>query len=156
MLNKFIQNQIIVKKSSTATITMPPSLNTMYVNVPGKGRVKNGKYDLWGNSVIPYLALALYRVEGEVHIHYQFHLGSAFRGDISNRIKPVEDALVKAGIITDDNHKVVKAFSVGLDYEKDQGSSVTVTVTSLKKNSAIAIYEIIERFKSALSNLHKD
>lgn len=150
-----MQNEIIVKKSWTATISMPPSLNTMYVNVPGKGRVKNGKYRMWHNSVVPYLALAMHRASGAVHVHYQFHLGSAFRGDVSNRVKPAEDALVEAGIITDDNHKVVRAFSVGIDYDKDNGSSVTMTVTPLDKINPITVHQIIERIRQSLDLLMK-
>jgi hypothetical protein len=142
-----MQNQIIVKKSWTATITMPPSLNSMYVNVPGKGRVKNGKYDLWTNAVVPYLSLAMHRASGAVHIHYQFHLGSAFRGDVSNRVKPAEDALVKSGAILEDNHRFVRGFSVGIDYDKDQGSSVTITVSPIETFNQEAV---IERFTKSL------
>jgi hypothetical protein len=143
-----MQNQITVKRSWTATITMPPSLNTMYINVPGKGRVKNGKYQLWENSVVPYLALALHRASGAVHIHYQFHLGTAFRGDVSNRIKPAEDALKKAGAIVDDNHRYVRGFSVGVDYDQDQGSAVTITITPAESFDAGAV---VDRFTKSLA-----
>lgn len=101
-----------MRKSDTASVSMSPSVNNLYANVAGRGRVMTGTYRVWRNSATPYLALALKRFTGPVCIHYTLYLGTQFRGDLSNRIKALEDALVEAGVIEGDTYKTVSAFTV--------------------------------------------
>jgi hypothetical protein len=44
---------------------------------------------------------------------------------------------------------------VGIDYDKDNGSSVTMTITPLDKINAITVHQIIERIKQSLNLLMK-
>lgn len=83
-------------------LPMPPSLNTAYYNVPRKGRVKTDEYSRWCNVV----GLMLNRHKSEALpkgpwgcvIGLQINHNS----DIDNRIKPILDALVAAGMTPDD------------------------------------------------------
>lgn len=51
-------------------------------------------------------------------------LPDTMRGDASNRIKPTEDLLVRAGIIPDDRKDYVR--SVSVDFGRVQNMAVTV------------------------------
>jgi hypothetical protein len=82
-----------MRKTYTTTITMSPTVNNLYANVPGKGRRMTGHYKVWRQGVVQYMALTLKRIDGPVRIDYMFNLGSTFRGDLSTRIKAIEDAL---------------------------------------------------------------
>lgn len=42
------------------------------------------------------------KVEGDVEVHYKFHLKNYSRTDTSNLIKCLEDIIVKTGLIEDD------------------------------------------------------
>lgn len=99
----------------------------MYFNVPKAGRRKSTEYRNWELSVIPYLALTLNKFEGKVVISYTFNIGTSFRGDLSNRIKAVEDALVKSNRIIDDNWKVVVGYNV--NHQKVDGKKSTLTIS---------------------------
>ena len=114
---------------------MPPSANKLYKNI-GRGRARTPEYDswlkarLWDLRVINHIS----RMRGAVELHYEFLLGSSFRGDICNRIKPAEDALVKAGIIEDDNHRIVVGGSFRVTYQKKlKESYVQVTIKRLQE-----------------------
>lgn len=82
-----------------------PSVNALYRNVTGKGRVKTKRYKEWamaagwdvsqqtrGNAVKgPYeLSLTISRAKARAN------------SDLSNRVKGVEDLLVDHGVIEDD------------------------------------------------------
>lgn len=80
----------------------PPSVNEIYRNVRGKGRVKAGVYDnfiLMGIAAIrrqkvqpiPGRVVAIFGVER-----------MSLQADIDNRLKAMLDAIVKAGVIEDD------------------------------------------------------
>lgn len=106
---------LMISEQSVA-VPMPPSTNTLFLNIPGRGRIKNKKYRDWQLEAIPVIREKLDKYEGEVTIRYVLHLGSSFRGDISNRIKAAEDAIVEAGVIEGDTHRTVAEFSVHRQY----------------------------------------
>lgn len=109
------------------TVPVPPSLNSAYFNV-GRRRAKAKCYTDWEKLVHPIITQSLAPATQPVFIEYLFTLGTSFRGDVSNRIKLVEDALVKCAILEDDNHKFVKGFSVNFDYGLQKHSTLTVTL----------------------------
>jgi len=93
-------------------LPFPPSVNSMYANVPGRGRVKSKQYAAWKNEALWELKAQKARpVEGEVSIWIGLVAPSKRAMDASNRIKSVEDALVAGGVLPDDSGKYVRRVS---------------------------------------------
>lgn len=115
-------------------IDMPPSVNSLYTNVSKRGRIKTTEYKGWLDATLPFATLiaATNRLKGEVTVDYFFELGTSFRGDICNRIKPVEDLLVKAGFIADDNHRIIAGGTFHRTYIEGKKSKVRVRITQVK------------------------
>ena len=66
-------------------------------------------------------------VKGEVEIHYKFH----FKGrmmDVDNPIKPLQDVLVKAGIIEDDR----KIMKITAEKFKAREDSIEIEIKHIK------------------------
>lgn len=94
------------------TLPFPPSVNAMFANVPGKGRVKSKSYSAWKTEALWALkAQRPQSVEGEVSIWIGLVAPSKRAMDASNRIKSVEDLLVTGGVIPDDSGKYVRRVS---------------------------------------------
>ena len=100
----------------------PPSTNQLFANVPGKGRVVSKKYKAW-------------RLEAGLKLNTQNHVGfgslpvqlgilipQKTRGDLSNRIKALEDLLVSHRLIDDD--KQVKKLTI--EYHAEDTALVSV------------------------------
>lgn len=87
------------------TLPIPPSANTIFRNVPGRGRVKTAAYVKWRADAA--LGLRVIQkaghIDGPVAIHIRVKRLRK-NSDIDNRIKPTLDALVEAGVIEDDRH----------------------------------------------------
>lgn len=85
---------------------LPPSANGLHVNVPGKGRVKSSAYTKWRND-----AVRLFRSQSKDKIigpySLQIEAGRLIKTkrarDLDNIIKPISDAVVKAGLVEDDS-----------------------------------------------------
>lgn len=93
----------------TFTLPIPPSVNQMFRNVRGKGRVKTGHYEQWRGHALTSLRLQkIPHIDGSVVVLFGVERGS-LAADIDNRIKAMLDAIVTAKIITDDNQ--VTAFA---------------------------------------------
>ena len=87
---------------------LPPSVNTIYRNVKGRGRVKSERYRKWINSVNWQLnAQAPQKIDGEVEVSIYCKRPDKRRRDIDNCIKAVLDMLVSNHLIEDDS-RVVK------------------------------------------------
>jgi crossover junction endodeoxyribonuclease RusA len=94
------------------TLPFPPSVNSMFLNVPGKGRIKSKEYKAWTTEALWSLKAQKARpVEGEVSIWIGLVAPSKRAMDASNRIKSVEDILVAGGVIQDDSGKYVRRIS---------------------------------------------
>lgn len=102
-------------------LPLPPSTNKLYANVPGKGRVRTREYRRWSSAALSYSWLSkpqggFPHFEGAFDI--QITLPLKMRGDITNRIKAVEDWLKKpAGIVSDDKHTHRAVVARGSDVE---------------------------------------
>jgi len=95
---------------STFTCPVPPSVNAAYKNAK-RGRVKSGAYKTWEQMA----ALDLKRqkiepVTGYCTIVYGFERKSKL-ADVSNRLKLMEDLLVKTNVIDDDRFITATALS---------------------------------------------
>jgi Holliday junction resolvase RusA-like endonuclease len=87
------------------TLPLPPSTNSLYRNVQGKGRVKSRVYARWLYPAIEEIwhqVRADRGVRGPVSL--TFCVPARMRGDIDNRLKATIDALVKSNRIDDDKH----------------------------------------------------
>jgi crossover junction endodeoxyribonuclease RusA len=89
---------------------MPPSVNSIFRNVRGRGRVKTAEYIDWRA-----VAVAAIRrqnpgaISGRVLVNIGVERISK-TADIDNRVKAIFDAMVEAGVITDD--KYITAFFI--------------------------------------------
>jgi Holliday junction resolvase RusA-like endonuclease len=85
------------------SLPTPPSVNELYRNLPGRGRVKTGVYDDFvRRGVASIRSQSVMPVPGRVVVIFGVERMSA-SADIDNRLKSMLDTIVKAGVIGDDN-----------------------------------------------------
>lgn len=83
--------------------TLPPSTNNLFFN-RGRARAPTKEYTAWREQAGLELMVARpRRVPGRVVIVMTFGRPDRRRRDVSNLLKPVEDALVRHGVIEDDS-----------------------------------------------------
>lgn len=94
-------------------ISVGPSVNSMYRNVPGVGRVKSTAYKKWA-KIAMFEMMAQRKLPLPVPpVCLTIRLpDSNGRGDLSNRVKCLEDLLVRMGMISDDNDKIIRKLVV--------------------------------------------
>lgn len=81
---------------------MPPSVNELYRNKPGRGRVKTAKYfDYVAMGMAAIRRQKIDPIPGRVLIVLGVERNS-LSADIDNRLKATFDTIVKAGVIEDD------------------------------------------------------
>ncbi len=94
-------------------LPLPPSVNNLYVNIPGRGRTKAPSYRLWCNTAgveakiqklgWDYQVLAAHQgIILDQKYRLAIDVPENMRGDVSNRIKAVEDLLVSLQLTPDD------------------------------------------------------
>ena len=90
-------------------LSMPPSTNTLYRNVPGKGRVRTARYRTWAVSAGWELKSQKPKpIDGPVDIRVA--IGPPRKGwDADNRVKAVSDLLVEHRLIEDDSWPTVRS-----------------------------------------------
>lgn len=94
-------------------LPFPPSSNNMFVNAKGKGRIKSKEYDAWRQHALLMInSQKIKPIKGEVSISIGLVKQTYHRQDCTNRIKAVEDCLVEAGIIQNDDDRYVRRVSV--------------------------------------------
>lgn len=83
----------------TIALPMPPSANNMFANLSRGGRIVSKKYAAWRTEA-GWTAKAAWQAAGSPKfsgkLRLTIQLGLAFNADISNRVKPIEDLLVKS------------------------------------------------------------
>jgi Holliday junction resolvase RusA-like endonuclease len=82
---------------------VPPGVNSLYANVPGKGRVRTDRYKQWQNA-----AGWDYNGHGEVKGEFEVSITInpkkvRVRSDLDGRAKAAIDALVSHKIVEDDH-----------------------------------------------------
>jgi crossover junction endodeoxyribonuclease RusA len=87
-----------------AVLPYPPSTNTLYRNVAGKGRVKTAKYKQWIDEAGFVLMFKhLPAITGPYVLQIALFSADNRRRDIDNGIKAISDVLVKHGLVEDDS-----------------------------------------------------
>jgi|CXWL01.1.fsa_nt_gi Holliday junction resolvase RusA-like endonuclease len=87
-------------------LSMPPSVNQMYRNVPGRGRVKTKSYTAWLTEAgYTLLSQRPQKFSGDVLVNIQIGPRDK-RADCDNRIKAILDLLTKMRMIADDRFVV--------------------------------------------------
>lgn len=85
------------------TLPLPPSVNALYANVRGRGRIKSAAYKKWqlGTGL---LLVVQSRGQDDISGPYSvaIKLPAKMRGDIDNRCKALLDLLTVTGITEDD------------------------------------------------------
>lgn len=82
---------------------LPPSLNNMFVNVRGRGRIKSDRYRTWINAAGWDVKIAKAKpMHGPVRVSILLNRPSK-RSDLDNLTKPILDLLVTHGVLLDDS-----------------------------------------------------
>lgn len=85
----------------------------MYRNVPGVGRVKSTAYKTWAKTAMQEMMAQRKLPLPEPPVCLTIRLpDSNGRGDLSNRVKVLEDLLVRMHCLPDDNDKIIKKLIV--------------------------------------------
>lgn len=93
-------------------ISVPPGVNGMFFNVPGRGRVKTTRYRAWRTAAgWEALAQKPKPVRGPVEVTITIEDGAS-KGDIDGLIKGPLDLLVDLNLIDGDGPQVVRRATV--------------------------------------------
>ena len=84
-------------------LPIPPTANNLFRNVPGKGRVKTGRYRQWLKTAAVEVMIQRKgeRIEGPASVTIALKRPRA-NADLDNRIKPILDALQHGGALAND------------------------------------------------------
>lgn len=94
-----------------AVFTLPdvPSVNNLFLNVSGRGRVPTKRYSQWrAEAAAMLLTQKVRRIGGQVNIYLTFEERDKRRKDLDNKIKAPVDLLVHHGIIDGDDSRFVR------------------------------------------------
>ena len=81
-------------------LPIPPSVNGLFLNAKGKGRVKTRAYSVWCTEVDWTLKRSQRLPEGAYAVTAWIPLNR--KSDLDNRIKAILDALVRNKVVPDD------------------------------------------------------
>lgn len=85
---------------------IPPSTNGLFLNIPGRGRVRSKAYKAWA-SLAEWDYRASRTLSGDFSVVITLDRGRIRKGsDIDNRIKAILDMLVTNRVVEDDSRCV--------------------------------------------------
>lgn len=117
------KRSIAPRESIEFQVPLPPPLNSLFANVPGKGRVKTGRYRAWikeaGWSI---LAARVGHIDGPVSV--KITLPNTARGDTDAYAKATLDLCVRHGLIEDDRGRIIR--SLTMDFGDVDGAKVVI------------------------------
>lgn len=112
-------------------LPMPPSVNNLYRNIRGGGRVSTRAYREWRAEA--YHAIKFAKppyYSGRVRLTMAFGRPDERRRDVSNFVKAIEDALVHMMVIEDDS--LVQ--SISAEWTTEHPGQVAVTVEQIQSS----------------------
>lgn len=112
-----------VRDCVTVHLPMPPSVNALFVNVPGRGRVLSKRYAAWRKDagwILQQQRPGIF--DGCVSV--EIHLQEKGRRDGDNFTKALLDLCVTHGVIQDDSNKFVR--SVSTSWADIEGARITI------------------------------
>jgi len=113
----------------TFDLPMPPSVNGMYRNVSGRGRVKTDPYKRWikeaGQMLMLQWKAPRQTITNEVRVNCDLERPKV-RSDVDNRAKALLDLMKGMGLLKDDSLVV----DLRLRWADIRGCRVTVEVLS--------------------------
>jgi Holliday junction resolvase RusA-like endonuclease len=98
----------------TIPLQKPISVNGMYRNARGRGRVKTERYKTWRQAAgwEAKSSGPLRPVKGPVHITLYVSEDGVRNMDLDNTAKGYLDLFVTLGVIEDDNRKIVRSLNL--------------------------------------------
>ena len=110
-------------------LPFPPSVNNLFANVLGRGRVPTPEYRAWKKLAAQTIqAQRPRKVLGKVEVTVTVVAPTNHRRDADNCNKACLDALVKAGLIEADDNRFVRRV---IAEWADDGDPCTITIRSL-------------------------
>lgn len=112
----------------TITVPRPPSVNSLFRNAPGKGRVKTSLYKSWIHEAGWMVqAQRPRKITGTYHIKIELKRWTQGRCDVANYEKALSDLLVRQGVVEDDS----KAESVTMAWTGTDPAVAVITITPM-------------------------
>jgi Holliday junction resolvase RusA-like endonuclease len=102
-------------RTAAFTLSLPPSVNGCFANVPGRGRVHTAQYRAWRKQALASIAAQAHGVtfRGTFRIAVLASDQGLIRGrDADNLGKAIADTLTKAGIIADDCYRHMRVIAL--------------------------------------------
>lgn len=122
----------------TYALPWPPSVNNKMASVNGR-QILTAAARKWYEHAGEELGLQRPKaIKGPVELSIELCAPTKRPYDPDNRIKMTLDALVKTGIIEDDNNKIVRKLTVEPIERRDGCAFVTVTPVAIKDGEAAA------------------
>jgi len=120
-------------------LPFPPSLNNAFSQASNGRRFATRAYTSWCNAAVLLMRSAkLASAAGPVAISIRIRPPDNRRRDIDNLVKPILDALVKAGVIADDHAGIVRSIDAAWDLPADRtdpGAVVEITAIATPPSS---------------------
>lgn len=116
-------------RSALLTLALPPSTNALFLNVPGRGRVRTPQYREWSEAAGWQIRTQVAKnlpIPAPVAIEIRAGLPKRPR-DLGNLEKALTDCLVEYGVIAGDDNKHVTRLDLAWSAEIEQGM-VQITV----------------------------
>lgn len=105
-----------MSNATIISLPFPPSVNNLFVNLPGRGRVKTQRYRTWRNAAgWDIRAAKPEKFSGPIEVSVTYARPDNRRRDLDNFFKAVADALVEFEVIEDDSQiqKITLAWGEG-------------------------------------------
>lgn len=106
---------------TTFILPLPPSVNQLYANVPGKGRVKTKAYRDWIHVASTEVMIQRH---GPVHLDGDVRVDILVerRGDLDSRVKAVFDLMTSMNVWKDDK----QAAALTVQFAPIDGMQITL------------------------------